>query len=128
MIFIGCSTDCYEQDIKTDKIIKYKIVFIKNGGTGKMNSISATSGQQFALPSCTFVAPTGFKFGSWNTDEDGTGTSYSDGQTVKNLTNIDGQNVILYAIWIEKDAHSIFYNNVEGSTNPNPTSFKENKM
>ena len=127
MMFVGCSTDCCEQNTKTDKIIKYKIVFIKNGGTGKMNSISATSGQQFSLPSCTFVAPTGFKFGSWNTDEDGTGTSYSDGQTVKNLTNIDGQNVNLYAIWIEKDAHAIHYYNVNGAENTNPLSFLESR-
>lgn len=41
----------------------------------------------------------GYKFTGWNTKADGTGTSYSDGQTVLNLTSVDNGTIQLYAQW-----------------------------
>lgn len=41
----------------------------------------------------------GYKFTGWNTKPDGTGTAYSDGQTVLNLTSVDGGTIQLYAQW-----------------------------
>ena len=38
-------------------------------------------------------------FAGWNTKKDGSGTSYKDGQRVKNLTTKDGGIVTLYAQW-----------------------------
>ncbi len=42
-----------------------------------------------------FTDPSGIKiFGSWNTEKNGSGTSYNDGETIENLGN-----VILYSQW-----------------------------
>ena len=41
----------------------------------------------------------GWIFKGWNTRTDGTGTNYSSGQVVSNLTTTNGANINLYAIW-----------------------------
>ena len=41
----------------------------------------------------------GYRFTGWNTKPDGTGTKYSDGQAVLNLTSVDNGIVTLYAQW-----------------------------
>ena len=41
----------------------------------------------------------GYQFGGWATRPDGTGTQYTDRQSVMNLTQVDGDTVSLYAIW-----------------------------
>ena len=41
----------------------------------------------------------GYQFVGWNTKADGSGTSYSDKQSVKNLTATNGGTVTLYAQW-----------------------------
>ncbi|WP_455146736.1 InlB B-repeat-containing protein, partial [Stomatobaculum longum] len=41
----------------------------------------------------------GYQFGGWATRPDGTGTQYTDQQSVMNLTQVDGDTVSLYAIW-----------------------------
>ena len=51
----------------------------------------------------------GYLFMGWNTSADGTGTSYTDGDTVKNLVNTDKGHIILYAQWIGSD-YVIHYN------------------
>ena len=77
------------------------------------------------LPACVFTAPTGLKFGSWNTKTDGTGTAY--GASVKNLAAADGAIVTLYAQWIDKNAHTITYHNTKGAANSNPKPFLESQ-
>lgn len=42
---------------------------------------------------------TGWIFSGWNTAFDGTGTSYTNGESVSNLTSTNGTTVILYAQW-----------------------------
>ena len=42
---------------------------------------------------------TGWTFAGWNTTADGSGTSYSDGASVENLTSTNGETVTLYARW-----------------------------
>lgn len=42
---------------------------------------------------------TGYLFSSWNTKSDGTGTSYTNKQSVKNLTTVNGGVINLYAQW-----------------------------
>ncbi len=41
----------------------------------------------------------GYIFKEWNTKKDGTGISYINNQEICNLTSIDQDKVILYAIW-----------------------------
>ena len=42
---------------------------------------------------------TGYTFTGWNTKKDGSGKSYSNGASVKNLTTADGKTVTFYAQW-----------------------------
>ena len=42
---------------------------------------------------------TGYIFDGWNTNSSGTGTNYTDKQSVKNLTSTNGGTVTLYAKW-----------------------------
>ena len=42
---------------------------------------------------------TGYTFVGWNTEADGTGTAYADGQEVMNLSATNGATVTLYAQW-----------------------------
>ena len=45
----------------------------------------------------------GFAFNGWNTKADGSGTNYSNGQSVKNLTATNGGFIDLYVKWIKTD-------------------------
>jgi|GEM_PF-2786276 len=78
-------------------------------GTGTMESQTIQPGVATALSSNTFTAPTGYKFDGWNTAQDGTGTSYTDGQSVTDLTT-GGTSITLYAQW--KEASINLYNAV----------------
>ncbi len=81
--------------------VTYTIAFDGNGATdGEMNSLApckyATS---YLLPENAYER-TGYRFGGWNTKADGTGISYSDGTSVKNLSETDATTATLYAQWI----------------------------
>ena len=41
----------------------------------------------------------GYTFSSWNTEIDGSGKSYSNGEQVLNLLTEDDEEMVLYAIW-----------------------------
>lgn len=57
----------------------------------------------------------GYKFLGWNTKRDGTGTSYTDGQAISNLTSTAGGTVFLYAQWAQ---YTITYAPNGGSSTP----------
>lgn len=79
---------------------KYNITF--NGNRNSGGKMTAMSGCRFTatytLKSNTFKR-TGYKFAGWNTKADGTGKSYANGASVKNLTSKANGTVILYAQW-----------------------------
>lgn len=56
-----------------------------------------------------------YRFVGWNTMPDGTGVSYADGQTVMNLTAIDGGEITLYAQW--KRIYAVTYHRNDGTGN-----------
>lgn len=66
--------------------------------TGEMDSCASTYGAPSALPSNKFVLP-GYEFAGWNTQPDGGGASYADGEEVVDLTTEDGATVTLFAQW-----------------------------
>ena len=74
----------------------YQVKFYANGGTGAMDSISATYDVPFNLSANTFTRE-GYVFAGWNTAANGSGTGYSNGQQVQNL--IASGTRILYAQW-----------------------------
>lgn len=79
---------------------KYTVSFNANGGTGSMDDQEFNYFESKALSSNEFTK-TDCIFDSWNTESDGTGTSYDDEQVVNNLSSIDGTTINLYAQWIE---------------------------
>lgn len=91
----------------------YTVVFNGNGNTGGSTATQTlTYDKAQALTSNGFTK-TGYHFVSWNTKSDGTGTSYTDKQSV---TNIAGTNasVTLYAIW-EANSYTVVFNNNDGT-------------
>jgi uncharacterized repeat protein (TIGR02543 family) len=78
--------------------IVYTVEYNANNGTGTMVPSSYAYGTATALDANLFVR-TGYTFAGWNTQADGSGTSYTDGHSVSNLTVVDGAVVILYAQW-----------------------------
>ncbi len=86
----------------------YTIAFNANDGnyigtaTGTTASIAATYGTSYTLTANGFSRE-GYTFAGWTKNADGTGTSYTDGQTgVSNLTTTNGATVTLYAKWTGK--------------------------
>ena len=84
----------------------YKIAFKPNGGTGTMVDQQMEYDKAKALDRNAFTH-TGYTFTGWK--EQDADTRYADGETVKNLTSIDGGTIALLAQW-EPNAYTIKYN------------------
>lgn len=76
----------------------YTIVFNANGGKGSMDNQSCPVNKDQQLTANAFTRE-GYTFSAWNTNASGTGTSYTDGATVKNISTA-GTRITLYAQWI----------------------------
>lgn len=85
--------------------IQYSISFNANGGNGnEMQTIYEVAYDEFvSLPQCTFEKDF-YDFTGWATSQNGE-VVYEDLARVKNLTNENGVEVVLYAIW----APTIYY-------------------
>ncbi len=64
----------------------------------------------------TRLSSNGFKklnntFSGWNTEKDGSRTSYTNGQTIKNLTSVAGGSITLYAQWTPYSYKITYYLN-----------------
>lgn len=74
------------------------ITFDSNGGNGEMSTqfipglVDDSSGTAINANEFTY---TGYEFSGWNTEADGSGTSYDDGATISDLTS----DITLYAQW-----------------------------
>ncbi|MCR4657310.1 MAG: InlB B-repeat-containing protein, partial [Lachnospiraceae bacterium] len=73
--------------------VKCTVTFNANGGTGQMDPQSADNGTSAALKKNTFTRE-GYSFKEWNTEADGSGSSYAD--QADYTFNAD---VTLYAQW-----------------------------
>lgn len=92
------------KDIVFTYTLKYSINFNGNGATsGSMSPQTLEYGVAANLNSNQF-GRTNFTFVGWNTKADGTGTPYSDGQEVTNLT----PGTTLYAQW--RSNYSVAFN------------------
>ena len=76
----------------------YTVHFDANNGEGTMNDMSFTYDQAQNLTANTFTREY-HNFSGWNTSANGSGTSYTDGQSVSNLTTEPNGTVTLYAQW-----------------------------
>lgn len=73
------------------------VKFNANGGAGNQFSQIIAPDTTVNLKENTYTRE-GYVFDGWNTKPDGTGTSYSDQQSVTNIVN-EGETLILYAQW-----------------------------
>ncbi|MBQ7977288.1 MAG: InlB B-repeat-containing protein [Clostridia bacterium] len=89
----------------------YTISFNKNGGSGSMSSQYFLHGHSQAIKSNTFTR-TGYTFKGWNTSSSSTSISYSNGQSVTQITS--GSSATLYAIWTA-NTYYVKYNANGGS-------------
>ena len=78
----------------------YKVQFNANGGTGSMSNQTFTYDVAQNLTKNTFNR-SGYTFAGWNTNSSGTGTSYADQASVKNLTSTNNATFVIYAKWTE---------------------------
>ena len=84
----------------------YTVKYNSNNGTGGSTASSShTYGTAKELTANGFTR-TNYNFNGWNTNADGTGTAYTDKQSVSNLTTANGGTVNLYAQWKPKDAEN----------------------
>ena len=88
----------------------YQVEFHSNGGSGTMSKQTFTYGESQKLLSNTFTR-VGYTFNGWNTKSDGSGTNYSNQQSVSNLTNINNDVVHLYAKWKVNSYQVVFNSN-----------------
>ena len=89
------TVDLYPEWIANTYTVKYN----GNGeNSGTTPSSSHTYDTAKNLTANGYVK-NGYQFVGWNTKADGSGTSYSDKQSVKNLTATNGGTVTLYAQW-----------------------------
>lgn len=76
----------------------YTIKFNKNGGTGSMANLAMTYGTAKALTANAFQR-VNYKFIGWSTTASATTATYSNKQSVSNLTATPDGTVTLYAVW-----------------------------
>lgn len=101
--------------------IKYNIVFNSNKPLGATSSVTGSTASMNNILYDTSIALTkngyslsGWKFAGWNTKADGSGTSYTDGQSVNNLTTTDGATITMYAKWVQGDGDLVTANKGTG--------------
>jgi uncharacterized repeat protein (TIGR02543 family) len=78
----------------TETTTTISVSFDANGGSGSLASLSGASGASVTLPGASSIVRPGFTLASWNSASNGSGTSYSPGQSLT-LTST----LTLYAQW-----------------------------
>ena len=99
--------------------IQYNISFNGNGSTSGSTAemTNLNYGTSYSLTTNGFIRDR-YIFQGWDTESDGTGTSYTNGQSVSNLSSEAGDLVLLYAQWSldpNQSANQWYY---YGLTNP----------
>lgn len=82
------------------KVNTYTVKYDGNGNTGGSTASSSHTYDEAKALTTNGYTKTGYTFAGWNTKADGTGTSYADKTSIKNLTATNGATVTLYAVWV----------------------------
>lgn len=77
----------------------YTVAFNANDGKGEMSAQSFTYNEDAKALTTNVFTRTGYTFAGWNTVADGSGTSYTNEQSVYNLTAENNATINLYAQW-----------------------------
>ena len=86
----------------TPSLKSYNVAFEANGGSGEMASVTLLPGFPTHMPQNAFTR-SGYKFIGWNTEKDGSGTSYANAEFVTDIST-PGSTLTLYAQWYQGDA------------------------
>lgn len=100
----------------------YSVVFHSNTSPDTTTTQSFVYGTSQNLDSNTFTNP-GLNFGGWNTQSNGSGTSYSDNELVNNLSQINNDTIDLYAQWVGgvAEINGTYYNTIHEAVAAVPT-------
>ena len=80
----------------------YTVSYNGNGATGGSTANSSHTYDSAKALTANGYRKNGYSFAGWTTNADGSGTVYSNGTSVKNLTSANGGTVTLYAKWNAK--------------------------
>ena len=105
----------------------YTVCFNKNKGSGTMSNQAFTYDVAQALTSNSFTR-TGYNFSGWATTSGGS-VAYTNGQSVSNLSSVDGGTVTLFAVWtaktytitLDKQTGATGYGSAGSASNPTAT-------
>ncbi|MBR3836130.1 MAG: InlB B-repeat-containing protein [Clostridia bacterium] len=103
----------------------YTVKYNANGGSGTMSNSSHTYNVSKALTSNAFTR-SGYTFLGWSTSSSATSPTYTNGQSVKNLTSTNNGTVTLYAVWSKNPTYTLSYNANGGSGAPSSQSGSTN--
>lgn len=123
----GGVVDLYAQ--WTNDNTKYTLIYDANGGEGTMDQEICTFGKLHTLKVNKFTYK-GHQFLKWNTEPDGSGTSYGDGEQIVINQNNDKPfySLTLYAQW-QTDKYTVRYhaNGGDGSMSDQTFKYHEEK-
>ena len=95
----------------------YSVKYNANGGSGTMSNSAHTYDVSKTLTSNAFTR-SGYTFLGWSTSSSATTVTYTNSQSVKNLSSVNGDTVNLYAVWSKIPTYTISYNANGGSNAP----------
>ena len=113
-IISASGTGSYTGDISTTFPIRWATYTLRlhhNDGTDDYTDMAMTYNTAANIQTIT---RTGYTFDRWTTGADGSGTPYTEGQEVLNLTNTDGEVIDLYAQWTAH-TYTVRFNRNEGT-------------
>ena len=97
--------------------ITYYISYSPNGGSGEMSRRAVKYDTSYQIEACAFTY-TRWQFSVWEGTVNGTKKQFTAGQSVKNLTAKDGEEIVLTAVW-EKWKYTIVYDAAGGKCSKN---------
>lgn len=92
---------------------EYSILFNANGGTGNMDVQTFKYDEEQALQENKLTRE-GYTFAGWNLAPDGSDTKYSNKESILNLTEEQGKQIILYAQW-STNSYTVEFNSNGGT-------------
>lgn len=97
----------------------YTVAYNGNGNTGGSTASSSHTYNSAKALTANGFTRTGYTFAGWNTAANGSGTSYSNQQSVTNLTATNGGTVTLYAQWTINQYYFDLNGNLDGNHQSN---------